>query len=572
MKAINKFFGIALMALGVLSVASCADENDWGVDSAFDRLFGVGEDALSVETTESTATVTFSALKATSDTIYFVIEVSKDSLYDEVEMGGSNAKVYGTNKEIKSSPYEITGLESDTKYYLRIKASSDTKADSKWVYYNNGGTFKTKAEQIFNAVEAANVGEDHVKLTWMPGAEVTLLTVATADGTVVKEIDLTQYPDAIEKGEYDVTGLTASTSYTFVIYNGETKRGTLNVTTAAAMPAGDYKVQLDESITQITQDVMDKFVADAQAATGKTDVSITIGIAGGKTVTVADVDDKGENASLAVPDGISVTFFGLAGEVPTLSFPKSLEIGGEHAYVRFENLILKDDGCQYIFNQSKACNVGEISFNGIKIDGLERSLVRLQSSDAKTVGTIIINGSMSQTSSENTIIMTAEGATVQIDKLTGNVKISELQLFEVGSYQLSPKGKQFLDKFVPIYINTIFANPILYENVQSIVVQGHTDSQMFVNAKTPEEQFSKNMELSLQRAGAVQEYMLKTKYDKKNAPTLRKILVVEGKSFSEPVLDANGKEDYAKSRRVELKLRVKGKSLSRVFGLNFGGD
>ena len=160
----------------------------------------------------------------------------------------------------------------------------------------------------------------------------------------------------------------------------------------------------------------------------------------------------------------------------------------------------------------------------------------------------------------------------EIDKLTGNVKISELQLFEVGSYQLSPKGKQFLDKFVPIYINTIFANPILYENIQSIVVQGHTDSQMFVNAKTPEEQFSKNMELSLQRAGAVQEYMLKTKYDKKNAPTLRKILVVEGKSFSEPVLDANGKEDYAKSRRVELKLRVKGKSLSRVFGLNFGGD
>ena len=160
----------------------------------------------------------------------------------------------------------------------------------------------------------------------------------------------------------------------------------------------------------------------------------------------------------------------------------------------------------------------------------------------------------------------------EIDKLTGNVKISELQLFEVGSYTLSPKGRQFLDKFVPIYIDTIFANPILYENVQNIVVQGHTDSQMFVNAKTPEEQFSKNMELSLQRAGAVQEYMLKTKYDKKNAQTLRKILVVEGKSFSEPVLDANGKEDYAKSRRVELKIRVKGKNISKAFGFNFGGN
>jgi len=165
-----------------------------------------------------------------------------------------------------------------------------------------------------------------------------------------------------------------------------------------------------------------------------------------------------------------------------------------------------------------------------------------------------------------------ENIDVEVDKLTGSVKISELQLFNVGSYELSPKGRQFLDKFVPIYINTIFTNPTLSENVENIIIQGHTDSQMFADAKTPEEQFTKNMELSLQRAAAVQDYMLKTKYDKKNAPALSKMIVVEGKSFSEPVLDNNGKEDYAKSRRVELKLRVKGKSLSRVFGLNFGGN
>lgn len=160
----------------------------------------------------------------------------------------------------------------------------------------------------------------------------------------------------------------------------------------------------------------------------------------------------------------------------------------------------------------------------------------------------------------------------EVDKLTGNVKISDLQLFEVGSYQLSPKGKEFLNKFVPIYINTIFSNPVLYENVENIIVQGHTDSQMFVDAKTPNEQFSKNMQLSLQRAGSVQDYMFKTNYDKKNDAVLRRIVVVEGKSFSEPILTADGKEDYAKSRRVELKLRVKGKNLQRVFGLNFGGN
>ena len=37
---------------------------------------------------------------------------------------------------------------------------------------------------------------------------------------------------------------------------------------------------------------------------------------------------------------------------------------------------------------------------------------------------------------------------------------------------------------------------------------------------------------------------------------LRKMLVVEGRSYSDPVL-VDGVEDFAKSRRVELKLKVK---------------
>lgn len=160
----------------------------------------------------------------------------------------------------------------------------------------------------------------------------------------------------------------------------------------------------------------------------------------------------------------------------------------------------------------------------------------------------------------------------EVDKLTGNVKISDLELFDVGSYTLSAKGKAYLEKFVPIYIDTLFSNPSLYENVVNIVVQGHTDSQMFRGLKTPEEQFAKNMELSLLRANAVENYLFKTKYNPQYSEQLRKMIVVEGRSFSEPALTADGKEDYTKSRRVELKLRVKAKSISRMFGLNYGGD
>ena len=130
----------------------------------------------------------------------------------------------------------------------------------------------------------------------------------------------------------------------------------------------------------------------------------------------------------------------------------------------------------------------------------------------------------------------------EVDKLTGNVKISDLELFDVGSYTLSAKGKAYLEKFVPIYIDTLFSNPSLYENVVNIVVQGHTDSQMFRGLKTPEEQFAKNMELSLLRANAVENYLFKTKYNPQYSEQLRKMIVVEGRSFSEPVLTADGKK------------------------------
>ena len=160
----------------------------------------------------------------------------------------------------------------------------------------------------------------------------------------------------------------------------------------------------------------------------------------------------------------------------------------------------------------------------------------------------------------------------EVDKLTGNVKISDLQLFELNSYTLTPQGKAYLDKFIPIYIDTIYSKELLRDNITNIVVQGHTDSHTFAGLKTENEQFAKNMELSLLRANAVADYAFKTNFDKKNSEMLRKMLVVEGKSFSEPVLDENGNEDYAKSRRVEMKVRVKARNFAKILGLNYGGD
>lgn len=153
-----------------------------------------------------------------------------------------------------------------------------------------------------------------------------------------------------------------------------------------------------------------------------------------------------------------------------------------------------------------------------------------------------------------------------IDKMTGDLKISDGELFALNSSELTPEGKKLLDRLAPIYINTIFADKELSNQIDNIIIQGYTDSQTFAGVNSKDEQFMRNMDLSLRRANAVAEYIFRTQYDKKYADNFRKKLVVEGKSFNEPVL-VDGKEDFAKSRRVELKIKVKNWDVSKALGL-----
>lgn len=169
-----------------------------------------------------------------------------------------------------------------------------------------------------------------------------------------------------------------------------------------------------------------------------------------------------------------------------------------------------------------------------------------------------IQGRLEQKKAAEALEQTLEAQNIQatVDGTTGIVKISDLELFELNSYELSPRGKKYLDKFAPAYFNSLFTNEYLDKNIQKIIIQGHTDSQTFKGKFSADEQYMKNMELSLKRAYSVANYMTGTQYNKSNGERLRKMIIVEGASFSSPVIE-NGKEDYAKSRRVELKLVMK---------------
>ncbi|MBP7767899.1 MAG: DUF4957 domain-containing protein [Prevotella sp.] len=205
----------AMLCLGALAITSCTDDNDWSVDSAFDRLFGPTEDNIAVKPDATGAQVTFSPVSGAER---YVIEVSNDSLFE----GG--VLTYGeTDSKITSSPVYITNLVSDTTYFLRMKALSSSKTESSWARLD--GHFKTKSEQILEALnELTDLTATSVTLHWPAG---TAVTAVKCDGNTY---DLTA--EQIAAGTLTIIGLTPETKYTANIYNGTKKRGSLTFTTA----------------------------------------------------------------------------------------------------------------------------------------------------------------------------------------------------------------------------------------------------------------------------------------------------------------------------------------------------
>ncbi len=396
MKSIKNILGTASMIALALSATSCTDGNDWDVDGSLSRLFGLNGDKITVETAETSATVTFSAFtsKAVSSPEYYVFEVSKDSLYEGVE--NANIIKFGEDKTLTSSPVVLSGLDGDSKYYMRVKAMSSTSNESKWVYYKDGSSFKTKAEQIFNNVEATDLFEDHVNLSWTPGADVTHITYAnTNDAENIQTINLTDEEKAA--GKYTLGGLNPTSTYTITIYKNDVKRGQLQVTTPAAMPAANFKYSLASDVTVISQDLIDEIAEKAKAAAGnETNYSATIGIPAGAKVALYGINDSdGGKTNVTIPDGMSVTFFGLAGgDAPTINLDKNFDIAGSHAFIKFQNVKLEENGAGYFINQSKACTVSEFTLENCEVSNLKTSFFRLQGSDAKSIGKLTLKNSI----------------------------------------------------------------------------------------------------------------------------------------------------------------------------------
>lgn len=85
MKNIKNILGMgAFMLLASLAVSSCTEKSDWDIDSSYSRPFGTDENGISVETDSKVAraVVTWSS---TSNTDYYIIEISPNEMTDETQ-------------------------------------------------------------------------------------------------------------------------------------------------------------------------------------------------------------------------------------------------------------------------------------------------------------------------------------------------------------------------------------------------------------------------------------------------------------------------------------------------------
>jgi len=141
---------------------------------------------------------------------------------------------------------------------------------------------------------------------------------------------------------------------------------------------------------------------------------------------------------------------------------------------------------------------------------------------------------------------------LEIDSQTGAIRLPGGVFFDTDSIKITDKGKTFLEKFIPQYVEILLGDEFR-EYVAQIIIEGHTDdigSYMY------------NLELSQDRAFEVVKLIFNKDFiDFKFKDDLRSYLTANGRSYSQAIYKENGDIDRERSRRVEFKFRLKDKEM-----------
>lgn len=202
---------IILFALLVMSAfnLSCTDDRAEELTSInYDRLFSPIEvEALVINRTDVRLEWVMS-----KEAESYVIELFEN---DSLTFAGTPVKVE-ENVTPDQLPFYFRELEGEMRYSARIKAIKANQNDSKW----SGVYFKTSKEDIFLPFEDGDVEATAVTLRWMPGRDLTQITLSP--GEITHQVTA----EEIAAGKVTIEGLTGETNYVATLHNNDKVRGT----------------------------------------------------------------------------------------------------------------------------------------------------------------------------------------------------------------------------------------------------------------------------------------------------------------------------------------------------------
>ena len=134
------------------------------------------------------------------------------------------------------------------------------------------------------------------------------------------------------------------------------------------------------------------------------------------------------------------------------------------------------------------------------------------------------------------------GIRAYIDPVTGRIPINASLLYATNEYRVTEEGRQILRDVFRVYCS-VLCQEKYRDFISSVVIVGHTDT---------DGSYDYNVTLSMNRANAVKDFCLSGECGVEDVDWLASRLVAEGHSYDELIYNADGSENKAASRRVEL--------------------
>lgn len=353
----KKILSIALVALTVFTY-SCKDNAAELTSVNYPRNFSV-QNIKFDKSQQTSIGITWDKSKNSASSTNYTIEISEDQTF-------ANGAEFTFQSDLNTIRLTDDDLNVRVPYYARIKANENEKVEeSKW---SISTSFMITGVQYLKAIKYEDITSTTVNLNWTVPNEVTKLKLNGVD-YLISDVEKSS-------GTKSVTGLTPSTSYKVVIYNGNADKGTVTFSTKAGIPSGN---------------IINVAPSDDLGA-------LMSGAANGD-IFVLQQGGKYSISTVNLKDG-SITLFGEEGpNKPILNVTGQINLPISGGVIRFQNIhfsgfangdITQTTKRNYIINQSAATSVEELVFENCEIRHLTNSPIRLQSTSVKSIQKLTI--------------------------------------------------------------------------------------------------------------------------------------------------------------------------------------